>query len=27
VNRRKAVQQCARTSNWYAERYRTYLSA
>jgi glutathione S-transferase len=27
VNGRKAVQQCARTSDWYAERYRTYLSA
>ncbi len=27
VNRRKAVQQCARTSDWYAERYRTYLSS
>jgi len=27
VSGRKAVQQCARTSDWYAERYRTYLSA
>ena len=27
VSMRKAVQQCARTSDWYAERYRTYLSA
>ena len=27
VSGRKAVQQCARTSEWYAERYRTYLAA
>ena len=27
VSGRKAVQQCARTSDWYAEHYRTYLSA
>ena len=26
VSGRKAVQQCARTSEWYAERYRTYLA-
>jgi glutathione S-transferase len=24
---RKAVQHCARTSEWYAERYRSYLAA
>ena len=27
VSGRKAVQQCARTSDWYAENYRTYLFA
>ena len=27
VRGRKAVQQCARTPEWYAERYRTYLAA
>jgi glutathione S-transferase len=27
VSGRKAVQQCARTSDWYAEHYRTYLAA
>jgi glutathione S-transferase len=27
VSGRKAVQNCARTSEWYAERYRSYLAA
>ena len=27
VSGRRAVQQCARTSEWYAERYRSYLAA
>jgi glutathione S-transferase len=27
VSGRKAVQSCARTSEWYAERYRSYLAA
>jgi len=27
VSGRKAVQQCARTSDWYAEHYRTCLAA
>ena len=27
VGERKAVQQCARTSAWYIENYRTYLAA
>jgi len=27
VSGRKAVQRCARTSDWYAERYRSYLAA
>jgi glutathione S-transferase len=27
VSERKAVAQCARPTDWYAERYRTYLAA
>lgn len=27
VSKRKAVQQCARTGDWYVQRYRTYLAA
>jgi glutathione S-transferase len=27
VSERKAVAQCARSTDWYAERYRTYLAA
>jgi glutathione S-transferase len=27
VSKRKAVTQCARSTDWYAERYRTYLAA
>jgi glutathione S-transferase len=27
VSERKAVSQCARSTDWYAERYRTYLAA
>ena len=27
ISGRKAVQQCARTSDWYVEHYRTYLPA
>lgn len=27
VSERRAVQQCARTADWYTERYRSYLAA
>jgi hypothetical protein len=27
VSERKAVTQCARSIDWYAERYRSYLAA
>jgi hypothetical protein len=27
VSERKAVAQCARSTDWYAERYRSYLAA